>query len=591
MRAISSPRAEYERRLADRRRQIATLERTTFRISNLRLAIAAVGALALWLAVVRAAWSPWWPAGAWLLFGIAAIVHAKYLERLERARRARHFYELALERLDGRWPGTGRDGAAFAAGHSYARDLDLFGRASLFELLNTARTEAGESTLAAWISRGSELDEVRARQAAVAELRPNVELREDIAVLAAEGEVSRTGALARWAASTPVGYSNAVRATFFASAGVALILAILASLDQISWAPLILWLALEGIVAWRWKGSLAAIMAGTGKPAEDLKILAALAVRVERESFTAPKLAAIHRDLRGCGAAVARLRRLVSLLESSMHNLLFMPFTRALFVPEQIAIAIDRWHRAHGPSIADWLRAIGELEGLSALAMYAFERPEDPFPSFVPTSTFDASQLCHPLIRGDAAVPNDIRLGGGGPHAIVVSGSNMSGKSTLLRAVGVNAVLALAGAPVRARRLTMSALILGATLRIDDSLEAGHSKFYSEILRLKAIVESARGRVPMLFLLDEILHGTNSHDRRIGAEAIVRALVASGAIGLVTTHDLALTELATEVGAVANSHFEDRLENGRMVFDYRMQPGVVEHSNALALMRAVGLDV
>jgi DNA mismatch repair ATPase MutS len=161
----------------------------------------------------------------------------------------------------------------------------------------------------------------------------------------------------------------------------------------------------------------------------------------------------------------------------------------------------------------------------------------------------------------------------------------------LLRSVGTNVVLALAGAPVRALSLSLSPLAIGATLRIEDSLHAGHSRFYAEILRIRGIVEIARGPVPLLFLLDEILHGTNSYDRRIGAEGIVRALVGLGAIGLVTTHDLALTELPSQLGSAANMHFEDRLEHGKMVFDYRMRPGVVEHSNALALMRAIGLDV
>jgi DNA mismatch repair ATPase MutS len=175
---------------------------------------------------------------------------------------------------------------------------------------------------------------------------------------------------------------------------------------------------------------------------------------------------------------------------------------------------------------------------------------------------------------------------------LLVTGSNMSGKSTLLRAVGVNAVLAHAGAPVRAAALRLSPLAIGATLKIEDSLAAGHSRFYTEILRIRGIVEQARGPVPVLFLLDEILHGTNSHDRRIGAEAIVRSLVEAGAIGLVTTHDLALTELVPELGSrAANVHFADTIENGQMVFDYRMRAGVVARSNALALMRAVGLEV
>jgi DNA mismatch repair ATPase MutS len=282
----------------------------------------------------------------------------------------------------------------------------------------------------------------------------------------------------------------------------------------------------------------------------------------------------------------------VSWLDST-HNLLFGPIAYVLLLRPQLAVAIDRWHGAYGPAVGEWLRAVGELEAFAALATFAYERPADPFPELVDEgAAFDASELGHPLIPPAVAVRNDVRLGGGGPRVIIVSGSNMSGKSTLLRSVGVNVVLALAGAPVTAGRLRLSALALGATLHVEDSLQAGHSRFYAEILRIRTIVEGARGPAPMLFLLDEILHGTNSFDRRIGAEGIVRALVALGAVGLVTTHDLALTELPSMLGTAAvNRHFEDRLENGRMIFDYRMRPGVVEHSNALALMRAIGLDV
>jgi DNA mismatch repair ATPase MutS len=178
------------------------------------------------------------------------------------------------------------------------------------------------------------------------------------------------------------------------------------------------------------------------------------------------------------------------------------------------------------------------------------------------------------------------------PQALVISGSNMSGKSTLLRTVGTNAVLALAGAPVRAARLALSPLALGATLRVQDSLQDGASRFYAEITRLAQIVGLAAGERPLLFLLDEILAGTNSHDRRIGAEAIVRGLVARGAIGLVTTHDLALAAIADALApAGENVHFADHLEDGRIAFDYLMHSGVVTKSNALELMRAVGLEV
>jgi DNA mismatch repair ATPase MutS len=210
----------------------------------------------------------------------------------------------------------------------------------------------------------------------------------------------------------------------------------------------------------------------------------------------------------------------------------------------------------------------------------------------------EAERLSHPLIPAGRAVPNDVRLGGSAPHVLLVSGSNMSGKSTWLRTIGINVVLAQAGAPVRAQAMRLSPLQAGATLRIQDSLQAGQSRFFAEITRLSDIVAMARRHAGdpaapgVLFLLDEMLAGTNSHDRRIGAQAIVTGLVGLGAIGLMTTHDLALTDLvATLGGAAANVHFEDRFEDGILHFDYRLRDGVVRTSNALALMRSVGLDI
>jgi hypothetical protein len=356
------------------------------------------------------------------------------------------------------------------------------------------------------------------------------------------------------------------------------------------------WLLVQAGIVTTWRRQISTVLHRLDMPVHDLGLVTELLVRLEREPFQSPKLVALHRALLADGEPpsrlIARLQRYVSALDST-HNLLFLPLAMVLLVRSQAAAAIDRWHAAHGRSLSIWLKAVGELEALASFATYAYEHPADPFPDLRSDSpVFDARGLAHPLIVEGSAVANDVRLGGGAPHVLVVSGSNMSGKSTLLRAVGVNVTLALAGAPVRAQSLALSPLALGATLKVDDSLQEGHSRFYAEILRIRDIVSRARGSMPMLFLLDEILHGTNSHDRRIGAEAIVRSLVEAGAIGLVTTHDLALTELVGQLGGrAANVHFEDRIESGRMVFDYTMRPGVVERSNALALMRAVGLDV
>jgi hypothetical protein len=593
---FSTPRAEYERRLAAWRERIAALDRTHLMMSNGRLLIAGLFALSFWFTVVHSRISSWWPVVAGLAFAALAIVHARVLERIERARGAERVYLRGLERLSGRWAGTGRDGAHFLDDHPYARDLDLFGRASLFELLNTARTEAGEEMLAAWLRAGASVEEVLARQAAVEELRQNVDLREDLAVLAAETAISRTGALARWAVATPVGFNRTVAYALAGCGAAAVVLAVLAVEEQIAVRWLLFWLFAEAWIALAWKRRFQRVLTGVETPDRDLGLLSDLLARIEIEQFKSPRLVALQASLRTHGVPpsrrIAQLRRMVSWLDST-RNQMFAPIAYGLMLPQQLAVAIDRWHGSFGHAVDAWLRVVGELEALSAMATYAFEHPSDRFPALVEKGPlFEADALAHPLIPTESSVPNDVRLGGDHPHVIVVSGSNMSGKSTLLRSVGVNVVLALAGAPVRAATLRLSPLVLGATLRVEDSLEAGRSRFYAEILRIRTIVDAGRGPVPLLFLLDEILHGTNSYDRRIGAEAIVRALAAEGAIGLVTTHDLALTELPSRLNVPAvNMHFEDRLEDGKMVFDYRMRPGVVEHSNALALMRAIGLEV
>jgi DNA mismatch repair ATPase MutS len=236
---------------------------------------------------------------------------------------------------------------------------------------------------------------------------------------------------------------------------------------------------------------------------------------------------------------------------------------------------------------------VGEFETLIALAGYSYEHPHDTFPELLDASggRLEARRLGHPLMTESQCVPNDVSLGGD-LRLLIVSGSNMSGKSTLLRAVGLNVVLAWAGAPVRAEEFAVSPLTVGASIRVLDSLQDGKSRFYAEITRLREIVNLASGDRTVLFLLDELLSGTNSHDRKIGAEAIVRSLVDRGAMGMITTHDLALAHIADDLpGRAMNVHFADTLENGRLHFDYQLMPGIVERSNALDLMRSVGLEV
>jgi DNA mismatch repair ATPase MutS len=342
---------------------------------------------------------------------------------------------------------------------------------------------------------------------------------------------------------------------------------------------------------------MAGVAADVEEAAHELVLLSRVLARIEQERFHTPRLA----QLRGAldtrdypvSRRIAKLNRLMELLDSSDHVLVRVVGALILW-KLQILFALEVWRRESGPLVRGWLAAAGEIEALSALANYGFEHPADPFPEFSPAAPcFDGEGMGHPLMPDPRFVRNDVSLGSD-VRVLIVSGSNMSGKSTLLRTVGVNAVMALAGAPVRARRLELSPLALGASIRVLDSLQGGVSRFYAEITRLRKLVDltAAPGGPPLLFLLDEFLHGTNSHDRKIGAEAIVRGLLERNAIGLLTTHDLALAHIAEVLAPrAANVHFEDHLEDGKMTFDYLKRPGVVHKSNALELMRSIGLDV
>jgi len=366
--------------------------------------------------------------------------------------------------------------------------------------------------------------------------------------------------------------------------------------------PFLLALGLQAAFAFPLERRARTVLHGADGPARSLVALAPTLARLERERFAAPRLSALSGRITGgrepATAAVAHLNRLVE-RHDWQHNPFFAPFGLMLLWGTHLALALDAWRRTHGPRVAGWVDAVGEFEALSSLAAYAFEHPADPFPVILapasetarPPACFDAEALGHPLLPAASMVRNDVRLMGG-TRLLLVSGSNMSGKSTLLRSVGINAVLAQMGAPVRAASLRVSPLRVGATLRIQDSLQEGRSRFYAEITRVRELADLARGSVPLLFLLDELFHGTNSHDRQAGAAGVLRSLIDRGAIGLVTTHDLALTSMAGALGdAAVNVHFEDVFEHGEIHFDYRMKPGPVTRSNALALMRAVGLDV
>jgi hypothetical protein len=594
------PSQEYRRRAEARRAAVAELDRRDLTTSRLRLlAFAALIASAVfaWRGTIHVGWI------AVPIAGFAYLVkrHERVFRARDVAERAVAFYERGLARIEDRWAGGGETGERFRDdGHLYANDLDLFGPASLFELLSVARTQSGEETLARWLMAPASRDEILLRQDAVRELMPRLDLRETLALAGAGVRAAvHTRELIAWAERPS---ELGARWTRWAAAALtALAVAALALvLINGQWLPLVLVVIVQGLFRSRQRTQLETVLHSTSGLVRELSVLRDALTRLEREQFSSAKLVALHDAIDAPHAPASRvIRRLERLVEAHdwEHNIVFTPIAAVLLWNTHIGWAIENWRRRHGARIRVWLQAVGEIEALSSLAIYGCEHPDDPFPLVggdPPTAGAQAritgEGLGHPLLPATRMVRNHVRLG---PERslLVVSGSNMSGKSTLLRTLGVNVVMALAGGPVRAAALALTPLEIGATLRIQDSLTDGRSRFYAEITRVRAIVDLAR-RGPTLFLLDELFHGTNSHDRFAGATGVLRSLLDAGAIGLVTTHDLALTGIAAELAPrAANVHFEDELRDGQMYFDYTMKEGPVTRSNALALMRAVGLQV
>ena len=590
------PSAEYQSRLARWRDRLAAFSTLDARLAAARLVVfgaAAVLAYLLW----QSSWSGWWMLAPVAVFVALAVRHDRVIRARDRSASLVGFYERGIARIEDRWPGTGATGDRYRNDHHpYANDLDLFGPGSLFELLSLARTRTGEDTLAAWLTSAAPPAALVERQAAVRELTPALDTREELSQAIGRSAASvDADALARWAEEPPVLSPPALRWVSLAITGLTVAAAVYVWYGG---HEVTLYFALAAQVAFGlpYGRKVERMLHVADGPTRDLTALLQAIVLLERGRFSSPRLAALQQQMHQTGpqasTAIIRLRRILE-MHDWQHNMAFAPIAFLLMWSVHLAWAVEAWRSAHGRHVQTWLRIIGEFEALVSLSAYAFEHPADPFPTVADGvgARFEGTRLGHPLVPAARMQANDVTLT---PERqlLVVSGSNMSGKSTLLRTVGINAVLAQAGAPVRAGSLHMSALAVGATLRIQDSLQEGRSRFFAEITRIRELADIATGSVPLLFLLDELFHGTNSHDRLVGASGVLRSLVERGAIGLITTHDLSLTAIVEALGSrAANVHFEDSFDGRDMRFDYTVKPGPVTKSNALALMRAVGLDV
>jgi hypothetical protein len=622
----SGPRAKHEAALAARKEAMAALDARASVIATSR-AVAFVAILALIAAIAFAHL----PSIAWVglvalvvTFGALVVVHARVYQQKEKAHAAVRFHERALARMAGKWRTFPAMGERWqVATHPYAGDLDVFGRSSLFQLVDVTSTRYGEEVLAKLLS-GDEsagpttediVENIKKRQAAVRDLAPRLVLREELAALGTlldEDKKPDPRPFVMWAGQSQAADTKLAPSLKLVAAIVPLLTIGSAVAGGMGIIHRLLFLApfvVSVIILGALRPRLQPVLEAASSKESALSRYSGMLALLENEKLEAPLLQGLQTRLKESGSSATKemesLSRIVGFLDARNNEVFRFFIGPALMWDLWCGLALDAWRARAGRSAFGWFRALAELEALASLAGFAFERPDHAYPIFEDEPTFEGAHLGHPLIDADKRVSNDVTIKGPG-DALVVTGSNMSGKSTLLRAIGINVVLANAGAPVCAKKLAIGRLRVATSMRVADSLEEGTSRFYAELKKLKLVLDLARAAnaerikagpagtasATVLFLLDEILHGTNTRERLIGARAILKELLAQQAMGAVSTHDLGLGDLEKEMPEnVRNVHFEEQVSKDVMTFDYKLRQGIVQSSNALRLMKVVGLDV
>ena len=484
--------------------------------------------------------------------------------------------------------------------HSYARDLNVIGEASLLRRIGTPATVAGWHAIQSWLLHPSDCETIRERQAAVDELGGEIDLRQHVEQAALDGNAdpSSLQGLLDWAESERI-VSRVPWIVPLARVGpAALVVAIIAQV--LGWTPWPLWviaLAFNLIVSQVIGGALAAEVSRVGAVADALDGYRAIVSRLEHQTPGSAMLTRIHQELfAGGSGAAARIRQLGRATSFIMPrgSLLYIPLQLAFAWDIHVAAALDRWKAESGHELRGWLDLVGEWEAIAALSVLRWDHPEWAMPVVdADADRLEGNALRHPLLAEDIAVGNDVTAGPAGTF-LFVTGSNMSGKSTLLRAIGANVVLAQAGAPVAALSMRSPLVEIVTTMRVEDSLAHGVSFFLAELQRLKQVIDAADAKdgPPVLYLLDEILQGTNTAERQIASRRVLHHLTLTRAIGAVSSHDLTLIEGSDLEDAAVTAHFAEQFsEDGNqpeMTFDYRLRPGLATSTNALKLMQMLG---
>ncbi|MEM7309561.1 MAG: hypothetical protein AAF682_22995 [Planctomycetota bacterium] len=598
-------KSTYEERLAHYQ---SLAEASARRVRALGLArLATFGAGVLLLALAYGRWASWpaalgpWPGGlAFAAFVALLIVHARERRRPERAEGYVRINREALARLARRWDELPLPTPApLLRDHPLADDLDLAGRGSLSQLLGTVQTPWGSARLARWLLVPDERSGAPARQEAVRDLTPRLDLHQDLQLFGEALADVPTEPLLEWAeGESEVSLPGALvwLCRLLAVAGLVITtLLLVGTIEHPAWLTVLLVNALLDLAFLARANRVYDKIAAGALPFERFSSLFG---RLAGERFDSElartRAAELTAGEHAASRSMARLQRIVGWSDMRFSALVYLPLIAITVWDVHVYAAFDAWRRRSGRSLRGWIDAAADLEALAALAGLARDEPEWTLPELVGEPTLRAEGLGHPLLA--ERVTNDVEVGPPGT-CLLVTGSNMAGKSTLLRSVGLNALLGAAGGPVCARALRLPDVELATSIRVRDSLQSGVSLYMAQLLRLKEIVAALRsedrgGRV-LLFLLDEILSGTNAAERRIAVGSFVSHVLQRGATGLLATHDLTLAELPELQEVSRPVHFRHDFEEQdgepRMRFDYVLRPGITPSVNALKLLRIVGL--
>lgn len=600
MNHASFPAAAYAGAVSKAEQELAALNKRKSLIAWSRLLVACALLVFIYLDFGNWTYRFWIVSTALLAVFIRLVVIAvNNKTQIRNVQTLIQLHKNEIQIADGDFLGLANGSGFTKAGHPYTNDLDIFGPASLYQYVNRCQSDQGASTLANWLSAPADAAAIAARQEAVRELGPLLEWRQQLQAYGVQDPIrhSTEEKISAWLKGTDeFSHDITFKIVRYAWPVIGIGMLLLFLFDKVT----VTFFSGFYIAALGFSGYLQKRIMKTQQSLDKivpvLSTLADSARWIENKQFSSGQLESIRQRFvqpASASLAIGRLKKILDQFEFNLNFLFLLLVNPFLLWNLQMIFSLERWRRQHRNSIEPWFSALGETEALCSIAAIHFNHPHWTFPIIdgEQHGLLEATGLGHPLIAETTSVLNDFSTEGNGQIALI-TGSNMAGKSTFLRSIGVNMVLAMAGSPVLANRFKASVMKVSSSMRVADNLHESTSTFYAELKRLKAIIEQVKQHEPVLVLLDEILRGTNSLDRHTGSAALIRLLIRENAVALLATHDVELAEMAKDYSDhIHNYHFDAQIDGEELYFDYRLKAGVCQSINASLLMRKIGIDV